>query len=692
VLRSRRPESALALLDSASELGPLDAGGAVLMARCASIAHDERAVDLWTIARDGAIRAREHGLACRALVELVRCGAEQPAALASVDAAGGGWATYATALDCYYRGDAAGVLAAARPALELARDVEDDPELEVSSLRLISHAHAQLGELDLAVAVLREVIDVADHVEDPRALTSAVIGLSYTLVEALRADEAVDVAELFERIVDPRDAGPLRAVALAARAMAAMLVGDLARATALMQQSVAIAPIEGSDADVAFRAAVLGECVASARGASPATARTLDAVARVLDDFGYESYIARLRIVRGTGALAAGDIAPLVAGLGAVDHDLEVQDTAFGAVQLARAWRTVPALAARDVPRVLAGVGRPADPTPYAALAWREVDALLAADRDSLEQVAAEWRAAGFGWFAALVTLALARLELADGEVERARTLGLEALHGLTECGAVSDVLLARALLDELDGTIADPAPLLRCSLFADVEPRVIAGLARHARRVEVAAGRLVDELLADDDGLVILGSGLAFVVSRRTPDAPILDARVDGEAHVRDWHGASRAEGREQPGLLAASDLVAWVIPSSQLRRASVGEPRLLGALMRLADGDAARSRELAEDLATADVRQRLARLLLRLERDHGRPSLRGDRLVDVPLTAAQLARMCGTQRQRVSTMLAAWRRDGVLDTWRRRIVIDDLEALRVAAGLAPCPAAAAG
>ncbi|MCW2924359.1 MAG: hypothetical protein JWM98_1763, partial [Thermoleophilia bacterium] len=135
---------------------------------------------------------------------------------------------------------------------------------------------------------------------------------------------------------------------------------------------------------------------------------------------------------------------------------------------------------------------------------------------------------------------------------------------------------------------------------------------------------------------------------------------------------------------LVAATDVVAWTIPSATVRAACVREPRLVGALVAVADGDAADVRELASELATLGFPQRLARLLLRLLARRGRATLRGEAMVDAVLTNEQLARMCGSQRPRVSTLMATWKRDGIIDTWKRRTVVLDTARLRDAAGLA--------
>jgi CRP-like cAMP-binding protein len=75
-------------------------------------------------------------------------------------------------------------------------------------------------------------------------------------------------------------------------------------------------------------------------------------------------------------------------------------------------------------------------------------------------------------------------------------------------------------------------------------------------------------------------------------------------------------------------------------------------------------------EELATEQVEQRLARMLLRLVRRTGRRVERGV-LVDVRLSRQEIAEMTGTSLFTVSRILNRWQEAGVIESRRQRILI---------------------
>ncbi|MBI4915877.1 MAG: Crp/Fnr family transcriptional regulator [Acidobacteria bacterium] len=84
-------------------------------------------------------------------------------------------------------------------------------------------------------------------------------------------------------------------------------------------------------------------------------------------------------------------------------------------------------------------------------------------------------------------------------------------------------------------------------------------------------------------------------------------------------------------------------------------------------------RVRELQDrvrELSTERVAQRIARALVRLARQVGRPVEEGV-LLDLPLTREDLANMTGTTLYTVSRVLTEWETAGIVRTRRRRVVI---------------------
>jgi CRP-like cAMP-binding protein len=97
-----------------------------------------------------------------------------------------------------------------------------------------------------------------------------------------------------------------------------------------------------------------------------------------------------------------------------------------------------------------------------------------------------------------------------------------------------------------------------------------------------------------------------------------------------------------------------------------------LAAVAQRLRDAD-----EMANDLVFLDVAARLAKRLVEMARTHGTP--RGERvLIDLPLTQEELASTVGVTRESVNRQLAAFRREGIIETKGRNRFLVDVEALQ--------------
>ena len=86
----------------------------------------------------------------------------------------------------------------------------------------------------------------------------------------------------------------------------------------------------------------------------------------------------------------------------------------------------------------------------------------------------------------------------------------------------------------------------------------------------------------------------------------------------------------------------------------------------------------EMASDLAFLDVAGRLAKKLLEMASTHG-VDRDGGTLLDVSITQEQLANMIGVTRESVNRNLGRFRKDGLISSRGRRIILRDPEGLRL-------------
>jgi CRP/FNR family transcriptional regulator, cyclic AMP receptor protein len=160
--------------------------------------------------------------------------------------------------------------------------------------------------------------------------------------------------------------------------------------------------------------------------------------------------------------------------------------------------------------------------------------------------------------------------------------------------------------------------------------------------------------------------------------------------------------DGKEQIlALLEPGDLFGALTPdeSTELKQVEAFDPSVVCHLPRDLFEDVlrqapevavqvvrilARRLEAAErevrDLAFRDVPGRLASLLLRLSQEYGAPHERGTRL-SFHLTHQDLARMIGSTRETVTTILNRFRDDGLIAIEHRIVIILDQERLRAMA-----------
>ncbi len=110
---------------------------------------------------------------------------------------------------------------------------------------------------------------------------------------------------------------------------------------------------------------------------------------------------------------------------------------------------------------------------------------------------------------------------------------------------------------------------------------------------------------------------------------------------------------------------------------------PRIALNALRFLAGRLAEFQDRYRELATERVERRLARALLRLAQQMGRP-LESRLLIDLPLSRQDIAEMTGTTLFTVSRTLSAWEQRGILEGGRERVLIrKPLELVRIAEDL---------
>ena len=222
--------------------------------------------------------------------------------------------------------------------------------------------------------------------------------------------------------------------------------------------------------------------------------------------------------------------------------------------------------------------------------------------------------------------------------------------------------------------TSAASSPLLR-GLAQDEAEAVLAAATTRA----LDAGELL--FLQGDpvESLYVVESGL-LKLSQVTPDGEEVVVRTVGPGAI--VAGVAVLEKRTLPVSATAVEpcrVLAW--RRARIQELAARHPQIrLNVLQTIADrmqDSLAKIRELS----TEQVDRRIARALLRLAREAGRP-VPGGTLIDRKLGRKELAELAGASMFTASRTVAAWARDGVLEVGRQRVVVRSLARLAALGG----------
>lgn len=125
-----------------------------------------------------------------------------------------------------------------------------------------------------------------------------------------------------------------------------------------------------------------------------------------------------------------------------------------------------------------------------------------------------------------------------------------------------------------------------------------------------------------------------------------------------------------------AVEDSTAMAWSTADLRRLAESDASIHLNTMQLMHGYITELQERQKALLTGRVEQRIARILLQLAAQSGRPVEEGT-LIDLRLTRQDVAEMSGTTLYTVSRTLKQWERQGFLKIGREKVIVRDPHAL---------------
>jgi CRP-like cAMP-binding protein len=179
---------------------------------------------------------------------------------------------------------------------------------------------------------------------------------------------------------------------------------------------------------------------------------------------------------------------------------------------------------------------------------------------------------------------------------------------------------------------------------------------------------------------VVLLLSGLTKVTAV-TPDGGFALLAIRGPG---DFVGElASLDGQPRSATVTtASTVEARVLSQAQFQGFLSRHPDTAVAIIRGVGRKLRLATQRRVNFSGTEVQVRLARVLLELVSEFGRPSDDGVE-IEVPLTQPELAALVGAAEPTVHKVLAALRRERVLTTGYRSLTVHDLVVLRTIAGL---------
>jgi CRP-like cAMP-binding protein len=180
-------------------------------------------------------------------------------------------------------------------------------------------------------------------------------------------------------------------------------------------------------------------------------------------------------------------------------------------------------------------------------------------------------------------------------------------------------------------------------------------------------------------EALYVVESG-KLKLSQVTPEGEEVVVRTAGEGAI--LAGVAVLGKRVLPvtGVaVTAARVLVW--PRERAQDLALRHPQLRDNVLQTIADRMQESLSRIRELSTESAGRRVARALLRLAREHGRPE--GGRVpIDHRLGRQELADLAGTSMFTASRLLALWAREGILEVGRQRVVVRRIAELERLAG----------
>lgn len=212
-----------------------------------------------------------------------------------------------------------------------------------------------------------------------------------------------------------------------------------------------------------------------------------------------------------------------------------------------------------------------------------------------------------------------------------------------------------------------DPMKLRQVSVFEHATDDDLRLIARHAIERSIEEGEFFFFQGDPATYFYVLIAGRAKLM-QTGPTGQQVNLRTINEWQMFGALGAIRPDATYPASAEALEQSTALAVKSDYLREMLQTRPYLSMDLMRLMTSYIQEMQERYRELATEKVERRIARALLRLAAQMG-DKIEGS--IEFDFTRQDLAEMSGTTLYTVSRVLSEWKRQGLVEAGRERVVI---------------------
>jgi CRP/FNR family transcriptional regulator len=220
---------------------------------------------------------------------------------------------------------------------------------------------------------------------------------------------------------------------------------------------------------------------------------------------------------------------------------------------------------------------------------------------------------------------------------------------------------------------------LKRINLFHCLAADALERVQRAATRASYQRGQIIFGPDGPGDTIYLLETGRVKLArfddgGREITLAILEEGEFVGEEALAAGHrGNSYAE--------ALDESRAWLLARAEFESVLSSYPDVGLAVARQMSQRLLGARAQIEALAFRDVPQRLAGVLVELAEKHGQRDASGKVRIQLRVTHQELASLVASTRETVTALLNRFRRDGLLETEGRWLVLPDPEGLRAVA-----------